>query len=228
MPLRCIRGTLCAMALLAVLPAVAQPRAAPTDAVAAIRRETWNDASPTVDVIVELRDVPPFARGSDAPATSSSVQADLDRLAADLRRLEQHRVATKATATEDPVRFRRTYTRVFAGGSVRVRKELLASIRALPYVASVHLDLPVHALSERGREDRREQGLEQLGTRGAGVVVAVIDTGIDYMHPALGGGFGPGFKVIRGWDFVNDNADPMRRVITARTSPASSRRMVPG
>jgi hypothetical protein len=26
--------------------------------------------------------------------------------------------------------------------------------------------------------------------------------GIDYNHPALGGGFGPGFKVAGGWDFV--------------------------
>jgi len=37
----------------------------------------------------------------------------------------------------------------------------------------------------------------------------VIDTGIDYTHPALGGGLGPGFKVISGWDFVNDDPDPM-------------------
>jgi hypothetical protein len=29
--------------------------------------------------------------------------------------------------------------------------------------------------------------------------------GIDYTHPALGGGFGPGFKVIGGFDLVGDN-----------------------
>ena len=27
---------------------------------------------------------------------------------------------------------------------------------------------------------------------------------IDYMHPALGGGFGPGFKVAFGYDLVGD------------------------
>jgi hypothetical protein len=32
------------------------------------------------------------------------------------------------------------------------------------------------------------------------------DAGIDYMHPDLGGGFGPGFKVEKGYDFVGDNA----------------------
>src|SRR5207247_791886 len=44
---------------------------------------------------------------------------------------------------------------------------------------------------------------------GAGQTVAVIDTGIDYDHPFLGGGFGPGFKVVGGYDFVDDDADPM-------------------
>ena len=44
---------------------------------------------------------------------------------------------------------------------------------------------------------------------GEGMRVAVIDTGIDYNHPDLGGGFGPGYKVVDGYDFVNEDADPM-------------------
>jgi subtilisin family serine protease len=44
---------------------------------------------------------------------------------------------------------------------------------------------------------------------GAGVTVAVIDTGIDYTHPNLGAGFGSGLKVIGGYDFYDDDADPM-------------------
>jgi len=44
---------------------------------------------------------------------------------------------------------------------------------------------------------------------GNGQTIAVIDTGIDYTHAALGGGFGPGFKVVGGYDFVDDDADPM-------------------
>jgi hypothetical protein len=44
---------------------------------------------------------------------------------------------------------------------------------------------------------------------GAGESIAVLDTGIDYNLPELGAGFGPGHKVIAGWNFVNNNANPI-------------------
>ncbi|KAI9246123.1 peptidase S8/S53 domain-containing protein [Phascolomyces articulosus] len=37
---------------------------------------------------------------------------------------------------------------------------------------------------------------------GDGIFIAILDDGIDYLHPALGGGFGPGYKVRYGRDFV--------------------------
>ncbi|KAF9977319.1 hypothetical protein BGZ73_006360 [Actinomortierella ambigua] len=45
----------------------------------------------------------------------------------------------------------------------------------------------------------------ELGLTGEGIKVGVIDTGIDYTHPALGGCFGKGCKVAFGWDFVGDD-----------------------
>ena len=44
----------------------------------------------------------------------------------------------------------------------------------------------------------------ELGFTGKGVRVGIIDTGIDYNHPDLGGGFGAGFRVAMGYDFVGD------------------------
>ncbi len=47
------------------------------------------------------------------------------------------------------------------------------------------------------------------GLTGAGQTVAVIDSGIDYTHAALGSGFGDGFKVVGGYDFVDNDNDPL-------------------
>ncbi|BAL81672.1 S8 family serine peptidase [Caldisericum exile] len=44
---------------------------------------------------------------------------------------------------------------------------------------------------------------------GTGIVIAIIDTGVDYTHPDLGGGFGPNYKVIGGYDFGDKDPDPM-------------------
>ncbi|KAI9596610.1 peptidase S8/S53 domain-containing protein [Syncephalis fuscata] len=47
--------------------------------------------------------------------------------------------------------------------------------------------------------------LHEKGLNGAGIRVAVIDSGIDFTHPSLGGGFGPGYKVSYGRDYIKDN-----------------------
>ena len=50
-------------------------------------------------------------------------------------------------------------------------------------------------------------GVDRLhaeGLSGRGIKVAVIDTGIDYLHQSLGGGYGPGFKVSHGHDFMGE------------------------
>jgi hypothetical protein len=44
---------------------------------------------------------------------------------------------------------------------------------------------------------------------GTGQSIAIIDTGVDYNSADLGGGFGPGHKVVAGYDFVDNDNDPM-------------------
>ncbi|KAI8618524.1 peptidase S8/S53 domain-containing protein [Chytriomyces sp. MP71] len=45
----------------------------------------------------------------------------------------------------------------------------------------------------------------ELGLTGTGITVAIVDTGVYYYHPALGGGFGAGYKVAGGYDLVGDS-----------------------
>lgn len=46
--------------------------------------------------------------------------------------------------------------------------------------------------------------LHEAGFKCRGINIAVIDTGCDCNHPALGKGFGNGFKISKGYDFVGD------------------------
>ncbi|KAH7317027.1 peptidase S8/S53 domain-containing protein [Stachybotrys elegans] len=46
--------------------------------------------------------------------------------------------------------------------------------------------------------------LRAEGYTGKGIKIAVIDTGVDYTHPALGGCFGPGCLISHGADLVGD------------------------
>lgn len=57
--------------------------------------------------------------------------------------------------------------------------------------------------------------LHALGHFGSGITVGVLDTGIDYTHPALNSGkpagtacFGAGCQISGGYDFVGDNYNP--------------------
>ncbi|MFE4798763.1 S8 family serine peptidase [Streptomyces sp. NPDC056708] len=68
--------------------------------------------------------------------------------------------------------------------------------------------------SPSGREIVTVTGLtgvaeaHRAGHTGKGVTVGIIDSGIAYDHPALGGGGFPNAKVTGGWDFADEDADP--------------------
>jgi subtilisin family serine protease len=50
--------------------------------------------------------------------------------------------------------------------------------------------------------------LHAEGITGKGISIAVLDTGIDYTHPSLGGCFGPGCLVAKGYDLGGDGSWP--------------------
>ncbi|HEY0160018.1 MAG TPA: S8 family serine peptidase [Thermoanaerobaculia bacterium] len=143
------------------------------------------------------------------PAARRERDALFQRFRRDLTTLEPLTAASGKMALEPVIRHE--YATVFQGAAVKLPAATAEKLRELPYVRAVHDDVRVRKFSGAiaTTDARGRVHAEPLGSRGRGIVVAVIDTGIDYTHPALGGGFGAGRKVAGGWDFVNDDADPM-------------------
>ncbi|KAF6833225.1 Subtilisin NAT [Colletotrichum musicola] len=123
-------------------------------------------------------------------------------------------------SSEQGIQILKTFdSALFSGASVETDTHNLDSLRAIPDVVGVwpnskaHLIAPVkrQVAADPGSADAHAvhwaTGVDELhaqGVLGDGVKVGVVDTGIWYTHAALGRGFGAGFKVAGGWDFVGD------------------------
>ncbi len=64
------------------------------------------------------------------------------------------------------------------------------------------------ALNSANELTGQDNVVSKYGFGGEGQTVVVIDSGIAYDHSALGGGYGPGYRVVGGWDFAENDADP--------------------
>src|SRR5688572_3189386 len=110
---------------------------------------------------------------------------------------------------------RYVFGRLWRGLSVDASAEAIAQVRQLGSVTAVFpvvsMSLvPVEAASPELAHALAMTGADlaqQSGLTGAGIKVGVMDTGIDYHHPDLGGGFGSGYRVTTGYDFVGDRYD---------------------
>ena len=98
----------------------------------------------------------------------------------------------------------RGFRLAFSGVSARVSRAGLEKLKKLPYVKAVHFDRKVQAhLANSVPHIHAPQVWQQHQAKGKGVVVAVVDTGVDYRHKALEANYAGGY------DFVNDDSDPL-------------------
>lgn len=102
------------------------------------------------------------------------------------------------------------YTNAVNGISLKTKRWVVEEIKKLPYVKKVFNNVEVKALDEPSNKViNADKVWNEFGSTGQGIKIAVIDTGIDYLHPDLGTGFGQNFKVLGGYDFFNNDPDPM-------------------
>ncbi len=80
---------------------------------------------------------------------------------------------------------------------------------------------PVAGAVDFNTLDGASQVRAQYGVNGTGMTAAAIDLGVDYQDQALGGGFGPGYKVIAGQDFADNSPNPIATTSQHGTAVAS-------
>jgi minor extracellular serine protease Vpr len=130
--------------------------------------------------------------------------------------------AFKANAAAAGVKISERYSfdTLWNGYSVSVAPAQLGALASLPGVKAVYpvetMSLPPsESVGNNGIELKNAVGLtgadaaqDELGLDGSGVTIAIIDSGVDYSLPELGGCFGPGCKVRGGMDLVGDTFNP--------------------
>jgi minor extracellular serine protease Vpr len=189
------------------------PATADADAVAARRLEpALRGATGRQRVIVRLTQ--PAAAQADGPSAQG--------LAQQAAQVQQGAVVGAARALDANARVLGTLKIVLNAVMLDIDAAALPALAANPNVASISLVRDYELDLSETVEYIGATSLQDMGYDGTGIVVAVIDSGIDYTHIAFGGsgdpadfeandpaiiepGSFPTAKVIGGYDFVGSN-----------------------
>lgn len=105
--------------------------------------------------------------------------------------------------------------KIINGISADLDLESLSALESSADVKKVELDGEMKAFLDTSLDQIRVKdvwGLVSSGGQsltGVGQKIAILDTGVDYTHPDFGGCLGATCKVIGGYDFINNDNNPM-------------------
>ncbi|MFH1073424.1 MAG: S8 family serine peptidase [Nanoarchaeota archaeon] len=90
-----------------------------------------------------------------------------------------------------------------------ISKEEYETLKKNKEVIGIYPDLELHTLLDSSVPIIQADIVHQVLTNGSGVGICVLDTGVNYDHPALGGPGFPNAKIVAGVDIVNKDLDPL-------------------
>ena len=210
------------------------PPSSPTVAVAEVDGERFISISPgpedRVNVIVQLKDEPVAVKKARTAVVQVSQGAVHARQV--VRDHQQKVLETQASViasmAEGGLSFAMKQYYSFNGVAGSVKAKDIPALTQLAQVQKVYRDYEVHVTLDDSVPLIGAPNVWQLddsqgqSVTGKGTVVAIIDTGVDYTHPDLGGCLGPSCRVIGGYDFVNITTPiPWMTWAMAPTWPAS-------
>jgi subtilisin family serine protease len=105
--------------------------------------------------------------------------------------------------------------RLINGFAANIDMDGLKALEKSSHVKEIRYDTKVFALLDTSTQQIHAPDAwsmtdsSSFSLTGKGRTIAVIDTGVDYTHPDLGGCMGVGCKVVGGYDFVNNDSNPM-------------------
>ena len=181
-----------------------------------VRSQSSSSAEVPSAYFIQLQSAPLAALQAGTPATA--VAGQLARLARERQDFRRNARAAGATFKE-----RQSFHTLFNGLSVDASPAQATALARLAGVRAVfpvlRYSLPPTTTSTSNPQLETALAMtgadvvqSELGLSGFGIKVAVMDTGLDYHHPDLGGNpdarFPPGTeRVIAGFDFVGDDFD---------------------
>ncbi len=167
------------------------------------------------DVIVRMQGLPLVGRVQDAGA-----EGWLDTVATHVSEaaISQEQNMFLSSLTAQGVRFtvKQRLSVTFNGFALSLAGSDLAVVARASHVSFVYESRQAQVLDD---DTNAAMGVNQAlwnstsasGRKldGTGTAIGIIDTGIDYTHPDLGGAKFPNAKVVGGYDFADDDGDPM-------------------
>ena len=110
----------------------------------------------------------------------------------------------KSAEDEKEVEEIRRFRKVFNGIAVESNLEDIKKLKNSEYVEEIYPNVKVKATMMDSIPLIDADDVWDVGYTGEGITIAIIDTGVDYTHPDLGGCFGEGCRVVSGYNFVCD------------------------